>query len=245
MTRSHTSSPKPFALAQMLCVLAVSPAVAASGYLSITVNDVETHYSVPALVKGDGPELFSVSTDETGLLKRALAPGEYRLEVSAPGYKSMKSRATVEAGRTSFLGFMLDPTNPPEEELLLPSRLRTGFSVISGYALQDRGRPVSDVRVRLQKTGGETVTDRRGYYWLSVRTPPETERFVPGTDTLIAEKPGYKTIIHRNIIIAGEDAGGVFLGMERGTGVEEHDDTHKMLRKEPDTMDERQPPPQH
>lgn len=224
-------------LTQIILALGVSPALAASGYLNIAVNDSATHYAIPALVKVDGPEIFTVPTDEFGRLKRAVPPGEYRFEVSAPGYKNMKSHTTVESGKTAAMIFMLDPANPPEEERLLESRLRPGFSLVHGYATE-RGRPVRDVQVRLQKAGAKTTTDHRGYYWLSVPTPPETSPGVPDTDTLIAEKPGYKTIIHRNMIVASEDAGGFYLGMERGSGVVEFDDTHKLMRKRSESVDE-------
>jgi hypothetical protein len=179
---------------------------AASSNLSVAVNDAATHYSIQALVKADGPETFSVMTDGIGKLDRALAPGEYHLEVSAPGYEGMRSTATIESGRSTPMIFMLNPLNPPAEQNLLESKLRTGFTLIHGYATDERGRPIRDARVRLQKANTETMTDERGYYWLSVPMPPQATSGAPGTDNLIAEKPGYKTIIHRNIAMVGEDA---------------------------------------
>ncbi len=195
------------------------------------VNDESTHYGVPALVKINGPEVFAVYADETGLLKRELAPGDYLLEVTAPGYKDMKDKITIRDGKTNAFGFMLTPLNSPEEDKLISSRVRTGFTLIHGYTLDDRNQPLAGVRVHLEEAGTETVTDRRGYYWLSVPTPPETAPDIPGADALIAEMPGYVTVIHRNILVGGEDAGGYFIGMERGTGRTEHDDTHKQMRK--------------
>jgi hypothetical protein len=221
-------------LAGVVIALAVSPARAASGYLDVKVRDGATGYAVPALVKGDGPELFSTLADKAGHLRQAMAPGVYRLEVSAPDYKDAKSHTTIEGGKTVWMTFMLDPMNPPEEERLLESRLREGFTLIHGYAVdKETGQPVRDVRVRLEHAGAQTVTDHRGYYWLSVPTPPETEPDKPGTDTLIAEKPGWKTIVHRNMLIGDADGGGYLLDLERGTGAVEHDDTHKLMRKKP------------
>jgi carboxypeptidase family protein/PEGA domain-containing protein len=216
------------ALAQSLVL---SGALAASGTLNLAINDTSTHYGVPALVRGVGPESFSLYADDAGLLKRELTSGEYQIEVTAPGYKNMKSEVTVRDGKTTNLGFMLTPLSPPEEENLVPSRLRPGFTLIRGYVTDDRNQPLAGVRVRMEKADTETVTDRRGYYWLSVPTPPETAPDVAGTDTLIAEKAGYKTVIHQNMLIGGEDAGGVFIGMERGIGRIEFDDTHRMMRR--------------
>ena len=210
----------------------------ASGILSMAVNDSSTHYSVSALIKGDGPESFSAWTDDRGLLKRALPPGEYRLEVLAKGYKPMRSRATVRAGETLSTGFVLTPLHPNEEEQLRDSRIRPGFTLVHGYAIEGYGRPAPGVRVRLQKAGVETTTNDRGYYWLSAPTPPRPVGGRPGTDTLIATKPGYKTIIRRNIMLSPEETSGRILGMEPGKGVMEFDDTHKLMRDGLDDIEE-------
>jgi hypothetical protein len=226
----------------VLIALYLSPALAVSGYLDIKVRDAATGYAVPALVKGDGPELFSTLADKAGHLRRSLAPGEYRFEVSWPGYQDFKSYTTIEGGKTVSMTLMLQPVNPTEEEGLLEAKLREGFTLFHGYAVdKETGQPVSDVRVRLQRADKATITDHRGYYWLSVPTPPETEPDVPGTDTLIAEKPGWKTIVHRNMLIGGEDGGGYHLDLERGTGTVERDDTHKLMHKKPLAESKAQP----
>jgi len=217
-------------LAVSLLLTVATPLSAATGVLQITVRDVETHYAVQAKITFAGPESLTAQTDDTGRLQVSLPEGEYRLEVSAAGYRGMKTRASVQTTGTLPGGIMLDPLVPPEEEQSLESELRSGFTFIHGYATNDSGRPVEGVRVRLQHAGGETTTNGRGYYGISVPTPPETGRDAPGTDTLIAQKQGYKTIIHRNIIVWGEDGGGWYLDMEKGKGVTKFEDTHKTIR---------------
>lgn len=229
--RIHISRPLRTCLAiPLLLALAALPLSAATGVLHLLVRDVDTHYAVQAKIHFDGPESLSAETDDTGSLAVSLPEGQYRIEISAPGYQTMRTRASVQPSVTWPFGIMLDPVTPPEEEQSLQSSLRPGFTLLHAYATDDQGQPVPGVHVRLLHAGGETMTNERGYYELSVPTPPETEIDTPGTDTLIAQKQGYKTIIHRNIIVAGEDGGGMFLDMEKGTGVVEFDDTHKLMK---------------
>jgi Tol biopolymer transport system component len=155
----------------------------------------------------------------------------------------MKTWTNVEAEKSSPTGAMLDPLSPPPDEKELDSQLRQGFTLLHAYAVDDLGRPVSGVRVRLQNAGDEAMTDERGHYWLLTPTPPNTAPDAPGTDTLIADKPGYKTVIHRNIIVGGEDGGGWFLDMEKGAGTKEFDDTNKLM-KEGSSKEEATPEPE-
>jgi hypothetical protein len=51
----------------------------------------------------------------------------------------------------------------------------------------------------------ETQTDSRGHFWLSAPTPPAPIPGSSGTDTLLYEKAGYKTLIFRNFATDGEE----------------------------------------
>ena len=226
-----------YLFAAVALAITISRAVAASVQVTITVNDVNTHYAIPALIKAEGPDLFSAYADDAGVLRRDIAPGEYLVEVSAAGYKSMADKVQVGAGHITNFGFMLSPLTPPPEDELRQSKLRAGFTLVSGYVLDNRCHPFKDVRVRLEKAGAETLTDERGFYWLSIPTPPETAVDLPGTDNLIADKRGYRTVIYRNMLVGGEDAGGYVFGMRLGQGTDEHDATHKMMQKGTEAQD--------
>lgn len=178
----------------------------------------------------DGPKSLSAETDDTGSLRLTLPPGDYHEEVSAPGYQTMRSHTSVQSRKTSAMGFMLDPVNPPPEDLGVDSKLKPGFTLLHGYAVDDRGRPVAGVQVHLQKARVEATTNERGYFWLSSPTPPQTAPDIPGVDTLVAEKAGYKIIIHRNIFVVGAEGGGYLLDLVRGPGKIEFDDTHHLMR---------------
>lgn len=203
---------------------------AATGRLHLVVRDSYTHYAVHAKILLEGPESLSMQTDESGDLKVALPAGNYQMEISAVGYRVMTTHYPVGPGKASSIGIMLDAVAPPPEERLFDSSLRSGFSLLHGYATNEQGQPVAGVHVRLQCQGGEATTNKRGYFQLSVPTPPDIARDLAGIDTLIAQKPGYKTIIHENFFIAGEDGGGFLLDMKKGAGVLKFDDTHVLLK---------------
>lgn len=78
-----------------LVVLAASAMFADTGVRSITVRDWITHYAVRAKITLQGPESLSVETDDTGVAKLSLPPGQYTQEVSAPGYKTMKGNINI------------------------------------------------------------------------------------------------------------------------------------------------------
>ncbi len=203
---------------------------AAIGVLQIRVRDVQTGYSVKARVKLEGPRTLSAETDELGCLRLSLPPGEYSEEVAAPRYERMRSHMSVQAGKTSPQGFMLDPVIPPPEGKRFSRSSRRGSRCLHGYAVDERGRPASGVRVYLQKAHVAAVTNERGYYWLSVPTPPEESKWLRGIDNLLVKKAGYKTIVHRNIFIGGADGRGYLLDLVRGPGRIELDDTHHLMK---------------
>src|SRR5437762_6210304 len=132
---------------------------AASGILEIHVRDVQTNYSVRARVTLQGPRTVSVETDNFGSVRLSLPAGEYQEEVSAPGYQTMRSHIPIQTGKTSPMGFMLDPVTPPREDLAMASKFKPGFTLLHGYAVDERGRPVAGVRVYLQKANVEAKTN--------------------------------------------------------------------------------------
>jgi len=221
----------------LLVVLSSSILSAATGRLEILVRDVETHYAVAANLNLDGPESLSLESDATGRVQRAFSVGEYRIEVSAPGYKTTRTHTYVSPSKSAndVSGFtiMLTPTNAPEEEQpdVLNLKVRPGYTLVYGYAVDvDTGKPIRGVQVRLGTSGAETQTDGRGYYSLSVPTPPEAEPSVYGFGTISAKASGFNTIIERNIQVGGESVGLIF-DMQRGGGIREHDRTPHLMRK--------------
>lgn len=218
---------------------AASQSPAASGTMTFWVRDVHSHYSLPAVIKGEGPKSFSVTTDAKGRGKIDLPAGEYRLEISASGHASLRTHYLVEPGKTTKAGAFLEWLTVPEEESteVLEPLVRAGYTLLHEYVVDaDTGEPLSGVKVRFVNAGVETETDSKGHFCLSVATPEPENPGGIGTDTLMYEKPGYKTIILRNFGIDDDEMGPVAIDMRKGKGVIDEDATHRLMRKESDNQ---------
>jgi len=226
-----------------VCLAAV--AFAATGTLELRVRDARTYQPVPATIKGAGPQAFSVTIDASGNRNVDLPPGDYRLEITSPGYKLRRAHYVVTSGVKSPFTIMLDAENPPPEESpeAISERIRPGYTLLHGYVVDaESAKPLSAVKVSFVNAGASAETDSKGHFSLSVPTP---EPAIPGgfgTDTLTYEKPGYKALVFENFGISGDDMGGPPLGLEKGSGTIKQDATHKLMRKESAEMEEQQRP---
>ena len=221
----------------LLVAVTASIMSAATGTMEFRVRDSHSHYAVRALIKGDGPQSFLLTTDAKGYGKIDLPVGEYRLEMSASGYAALRTHYHVEAGKLTSAGAFLDPQTLPEEESpkVLEPLLRPGYTLLHEYVVDAQtGEPLSGVKVRFVNAGVETQTDSKGHLVLSVPTPTPKNPGGIGTDTLIYEKAGYKTITIRNFGIPPEEMGGTAIDLQKGKGVIEIDGTHKLMRGESD-----------
>jgi hypothetical protein len=82
----------------------------------------------------------------------------------------------------------------------------------------------------------ETTTNHEGFYLMQVPSPPEVRDpygsphdFNPGSADLVAQKSGYKTQAHKNILLPDGESSGLLVKMERGAGIVETDDAPAWL----------------
>jgi hypothetical protein len=231
-----------FAVSLLVCLVA-AVAFAATGTLELRVRDARTYQPVPATIKGAGPQAFSVMIDASGNRDVDLPSGDYRLEITSIGYKLRRAHYVVTSGVKSSFTVMLDAENPPPDERpeVIAREARPGFTLLHGYVAEaGSGKPIPGVTVRVVGANVETSTNSRGHYSLSVPNPEAAAPTGWRTDTLIYQKPGYKTEVFENFGIYGEDMGGAALGLEKGTGTIKHDATHKLMRED-DGRTEEQP----
>ena len=211
-----------------------SMGAAETGILQLEVRDAVTHYAVQSRISLEGPKQLFAQTDPNGRVHLTLAPGEYRIEVSATGYKALRTHSKVALGRNLPLTIMLDRESPPDEERpdIIAQNVRPGFTLLHGFVVDsDSGKPLSGATVRLVTAGVETQTDSRGHYFLSAPTTEPVIQGTMGTDTLVFEKSGYKSIIFNNFGITGEEMGGSAVDLERGQGVIKRDAKHKLMQE--------------
>lgn len=211
-------------LLTLLFACAVSPLYADTGVLSLNVRDGATDFAIRARVALKGPKSIAAETDDTGSLRIALPLGEYQVELSAAGYQPMTFPQSIAPGDNRAGQIMLDPEQPPEELRSIDAQLKPGFTLLFGYAVDERGQPVAGVHILVEKAKLETSTNARGFFSLAVPSPPATNPDLPTTDTVVAARPGYKTVIHRDVVLVSGNPAGFFLDMKRGTGEHEVDD---------------------
>ena len=209
-------------LLAMLVACAATFLHADTGVLTVNVRDSATSFAVRAKVNLKGPKNFSAVTGEDGSLRVTLPQGAYQMEISAAGYKPMTFQQSIGPGNNLAGRIMLDPVEPPQELRGIDVLLKPGFTLLLGYAVDERGQPVPAVHVHVEAAKLDLDTDQRGFFSVSVPlpdTPPDTQP----TDTVVAAKPGYKTVIYRHVALESGKDWGVFLVMKRGTGEENFD----------------------
>ena len=105
--------------------------------------------------------------------------------------------------------------------------------IFCGFVVNEDGEPLAGVDVRTLKGKARAQTDSRGYYELDQPfSPPQPPHRRPLED-LIFQRAGYKTKILRNNIVFDGTAGGFRVELERGSGIQEKDNLHKLLRDTP------------
>lgn len=219
-------------IASLLCIFAIpllyavgclgqgsaaAPAQTAFGHMVITVRDSSTGYAVPASLHVEGQRTLTLEADNAGRVTLQLPAGEYAITISAAGYKTMRLGQNLAAVANQNGTVYLDPEKVPEEERpdAVQAHVRAGYTVLHGFVVDEVGKPLSGVTVRLGS--GETNTDARGHYFVSVPTPPMTQTGA-GALTLTFEKPGYRTIVIENFKVNSDNLGEVPIGMKSGSG---------------------------
>ena len=214
-----------------------------TGTITLTARDVNTGYAVLATVAygpidGDFSLSFSGKSDSEGRIRLTLPVGTYLFEMCASGYQSARSYQPVTS--RSAMTFEMDSTNPAPEMRpeVLDAHLRPGYAMVFGYVVDDStAKPLANVRVSLQQSGVETRTNARGYYALFAKVTGDPNS-PPPTDTLVAEVPRYKTLIHQRLPLYGGQWESENIAVSRGKGL---DETNFSARWMPGDSEEHQP----
>lgn len=234
-----------------LCLTTLCLAVAAlcqqKPNATIRVRDITTGYAVvqaTVIVRNaaDGKsEILRGQTNSLGRLSMNLPSGKFLVEISAPGYKTMKD-IRYDSSSGEFGTAELDRVAPPPELLpdVLKAQERKGYLFVYGFVVDaDTGRPLADVEARMPKVGLNANTDARGFFSQSVLLPVPPAPDQGTLDDLSVSLPGYKTYEATNVDLPKEGWQGFQIDLHRGQGKETHDVTPTPLR-EPSTV-----PPSH
>jgi hypothetical protein len=161
----------------------------------------------PTTIKWDAvgesiPSALSYSgiSSSNGRFGQELSQSEYAFEISAPGYRPMRTHFGITMGSVVRANINLDPVNLPTElrDDVVASELRDGYELVHGYIVDGETHlPMAGVKLRRQESDATSVSDSRGYFQLyagaiSTENASRPEDF-PEADTLTATASGYKT----------------------------------------------------
>jgi hypothetical protein len=147
-----------------------------SGNINFQVLDSATGYVVPsARIKWDAvvgqsvPSALSHSgiSSSNGQFAQELSPSEYAFEISAQGYRPLRTHFGITMGSVVRANINIDPVNLPTElrDDVVASELRDGYELVHGYVVDGEAHlPMAGVKLQLQESGAASVSDSRGYF---------------------------------------------------------------------------------
>ncbi len=129
----------------------------------------------------------------------------------------------------AHIHFLLDPIEPPQElrREVVDALRRDDATIFEGFISDnDSGEPLPGVRVRTLPSGGETVTDARGFYRLLVPVQTKEQR-ATASAKLIYDKNGYRAIERQHLELWPRGDWTFKIQLERGGGKDIIDERSK------------------
>jgi hypothetical protein len=162
-------------------------------------------------------------SSSNGHVELAISPGQYAVEITAPGYKRMRTVITAAPGMILTTHFiMLDPVVPPSELLELNKRVSPGYSIAGGYVMDSNTyHPIAGAEIVLERTGFSTKTDAKGFFSIEIPVhPTRLDEDVSSSeqDTIRSTAHGYKAYVRHHIDLNDNDRAVMQIELERGTG---------------------------
>lgn len=214
-----------------------------SGTVLFRIRDSKTGHAIPANVTlrhvevdrtgslVDRSPLSAMDSNEFGRAQFNLPPGEHLIEVSAPGYRRMRTHTFVTAGKTLSMAFELLPVSEPEELLpeVLAAQVLPGHFLLLGYVVDAQDwQPLSGVQVQMGQV--RAMTDKKGYFMLRVPVPPQQGGEGWLLD-VVFERSGYKQHVLWNMSLWEKVTWITRIEMEPGEGMTGLDSMHKLVRQ--------------
>lgn len=199
-----------------LLILATSAMVARAqgetGTLTGKVVDAKGRAIAGARVLASGAADAEGSTDEKGVFRLSVQPGEYRLQFEADGYSNaaLREAVVVTAGRETKLKHRVELPAADEESVVRGSTFKpdglslAGVRVVIERIPDDDGAPVSSFR-------RETRSDSMGVF--AIRVPKGEGRY-----RLTATLDGHQTATAVVNVSGGEIVNAPPLKMVRSAG---------------------------
>ena len=185
----------------------------------------------------------AVGTDEAGRGGFRLAAGRNDIQISAPGYIAVTTY--FDGGQSLDVTVWLDPTEISGEMRpeTIASRVQPGMTFIHGHIIDNESdRPLAGARVYLGHANTEAISDKDGYFQMSVPTTPVDPRGdLPGTDDLVVEYGG-SVIYRRTNTLLPDGAVHFIIDADKKQSVEK-DGTHKLFLSSDELANTQNDPP--
>ena len=202
----------------------------------LDVKDSYTGKAVPnAVVRGQivanvAPDNLQVlgKFDRDGkLVLPVVADETYAAEISAPGYKTVRTTIGEASGQPPTTeGFNLEPFSKPAAMVQAEAQTEPGHDILIGYVLDSvHSAGIANATIHLEKGDFTTTTDAEGFFFLKFpvslhanpsKTPTSEDDF--DLETLIISAPGYKRYVRDKIELIYDNAGGGSFSLVKGGG---------------------------
>lgn len=215
-----------------------------NGGIAFRILDSATGYVVPfATIKWDAvgnsvpATLFHAGIPSShGRFMQELSPGEYAFEISAPGYRALRTHFAIAASSVVHSNINLDPINAPRElrDDVVASELLDGYDLIHGYIVDGETHlPLAGVDLSFRQSGANAVSDSTGYFQIyvaaiSTKNASRPEDF-PAADTLRATASGYKVYTLAGLLYVPGSHTVLRIAMIPGAGVINKSIEHRPL----------------
>jgi hypothetical protein len=215
---------------------------AATAPIAIRARNVHTGLAISSAVftfYGLGPESspLILHSNQYGRVDREIAVGHYTLEISAPGYDTMRDErhVNVTSGKTFAMGYWLTPSLSAEEHLRqltameaqLRQEARPGATLVSFVVLSDATLlPLAGANITGLTTRSNCTTDSAGRCEMYVPTAAVDDETLPASEDFHVVHGGYKAYILQNHLLQESGLITIRVDMTRGAGQIVEDDRH-------------------
>ena len=194
----------------------------------ITLRDSITDSRVKgsvSFIAADGTAIIA-PMDDSGRGSFRLGRERNELQITAQGYNDLETH--FEGGQLLDVTVWLDSQIVPAEMRpeIIALRSQPGMTFIHGHIIDDEsGRPLVGARVYLEHAQTEAISDKTGYFRMSVPAPKvDPQGDLPGTDDLVVEYDGSVVAIRissrrfrfqsQTVTVAGDVSSLDFVGLE-------------------------------
>jgi Stage II sporulation protein/Carboxypeptidase regulatory-like domain len=166
--------------------------------LLVRLFDSETGFPVPVPVLHSNMAFVETEAHRAGEILLNAVKERGVLTLSAPGYPELRLTLGAAAA-TPAIQVYLPPQQVPHqfENTQLQELVNATSAGIAGFlSADDSGRPLEGVRIGVEETPYQTLSDAAGFFKLALPVPEKADRI---TARISFSKAGYTTVVRSNV----------------------------------------------